>query len=429
MAMMSMAELVGVSVGYVASAALSFILLVVGAVTAAGKACVYGVYVGVAWLLPTAECTEAALGVLYRSASFAYEMAAAWHVQTPLGYLLAFTFLAIVGSLGGDQVELSLGFVTLSFYAAILAFVGILALGVTEKVCLCCEFVVSSAIDLVQRARNMLGGVAKGASDPFARHFGTPAADPFFRLFDTPAADPFARLFGKPAATARSGSRPLLVVAVVLVLVAACMLYVYSRRRHRRQEPEHGRVVERSLNRLHRHGREHTELEYDGQAAAALAAAPAAAPAAAASAVAAAAAVAFGSACGSADDPPSQFVCPITHELMADPCLTADGQCYSREGIEMWMKARSPATSPVTGLVLTSRTLTPNIALRQLIEQWREAHPKIYGAAGAAEEALRVEANGIGGAAGGRAVSASSRRALSGLVPADLLGGQGWRNR
>eukprot|EP00620_Florenciella_sp_RCC1587_P023891 CAMPEP_0182568148 /NCGR_PEP_ID=MMETSP1324-20130603/9173_1 /TAXON_ID=236786 /ORGANISM="Florenciella sp., Strain RCC1587" /LENGTH=421 /DNA_ID=CAMNT_0024782265 /DNA_START=62 /DNA_END=1327 /DNA_ORIENTATION=+ len=421
MAMMSMAELVGVSVGYVASAALSFILLVVGAVTAAGKACVYGVHVGVAWLLPTAECTEAALGVLYRSACFAYEVASAWHVQTPLGILLAFTFLAIVGSLGGDQVELSLGFVTLFFYAAILAFVAILALGVTEKVCLCCEFVVSSAIDLVQRASYMLVGAAKGASDPFARHFGTPAADPFFRLFDTPAASPFARLFGKPAATAQGGSRALLVVAVVLVLVAACMLYVYSRRRHRRQEPEHGRVMERSLNRLHRHWREHTELQYDGQAAAALAAAPAAA--------AAAASVAFGSARGSADDPPSQFVCPITHELMADPCLTADGQCYSREGIEMWMKARSPATSPVTGLVLTSRTLTPNIALRQLIEQWREAHPKIYGAAGAAEEALRVEATGIGEAPGGRAVSASSRRALSGLVPADLLGGQGWRNR
>ena len=66
---------------------------------------------------------------------------------------------------------------------------------------------------------------------------------------------------------------------------------------------------------------------------------------------------------------PPEFMCPITQELMTDPVTTADGQSYERAAIEKWLKRKK--TSPLTGLVLGSTTLTPNIALRSMIGSWR----------------------------------------------------------
>jgi len=66
--------------------------------------------------------------------------------------------------------------------------------------------------------------------------------------------------------------------------------------------------------------------------------------------------------------------CSITHELMADPVMCADGQTYERSAIEQWFDTGS-ATSPATGEVLASLNLVPYIALRSAIY---EIFPEVY---------------------------------------------------
>ncbi len=66
------------------------------------------------------------------------------------------------------------------------------------------------------------------------------------------------------------------------------------------------------------------------------------------------------------------FFCPITAEIMQDPVTTADGQTYERAAIERWLE--SSDTSPATGAKLPSKTLVPNIALRQAVEEWEQLY-------------------------------------------------------
>ena len=64
---------------------------------------------------------------------------------------------------------------------------------------------------------------------------------------------------------------------------------------------------------------------------------------------------------------PDSLRCPITYCIMNDPVMTADGHTYEREAILRWLGGNN--TSPRTGLPLESRTLRPNIALRNVIEE------------------------------------------------------------
>jgi hypothetical protein len=57
---------------------------------------------------------------------------------------------------------------------------------------------------------------------------------------------------------------------------------------------------------------------------------------------------------------------------MDDPVSTCDGFTYERSSIERWL--RQSSLSPLTNLVLPRKELTPNVALRQLITQFREAN-------------------------------------------------------
>ena len=70
------------------------------------------------------------------------------------------------------------------------------------------------------------------------------------------------------------------------------------------------------------------------------------------------------------------FLCPLTHQLMADPVVAADGHTYEREAIEQWLQHQQahgkPLTSPKTNEPLAHSHLIPNHQLRALI---REAHP------------------------------------------------------
>lgn len=65
---------------------------------------------------------------------------------------------------------------------------------------------------------------------------------------------------------------------------------------------------------------------------------------------------------------PRSFLCPITMELMTNPCIAADGHSYEREAIEKWFLRKS--TSPVTNLPMNSTTLIENHSLRSAIEQY-----------------------------------------------------------
>ena len=70
---------------------------------------------------------------------------------------------------------------------------------------------------------------------------------------------------------------------------------------------------------------------------------------------------------------PDGYECPITQEVMTDPVVAADGQSYERADITRWLAGHN--TSPATGAVLASTALTPNVALRKAIAEWRERQP------------------------------------------------------
>lgn len=65
---------------------------------------------------------------------------------------------------------------------------------------------------------------------------------------------------------------------------------------------------------------------------------------------------------------PSEFFCPITHEVMLDPVILSDGYSYERSAITKWLASGS-CSSPMTNATLAHKTLTPNYALRMLIQR------------------------------------------------------------
>lgn len=71
-------------------------------------------------------------------------------------------------------------------------------------------------------------------------------------------------------------------------------------------------------------------------------------------------------------DPPNEYLCPISLNLMNDPVISADGHSYERKEIEFWFA--SHRKSPKTGNDLSDLRLIPNIALRQLIDDFRTKH-------------------------------------------------------
>uniref|UniRef100_A0A0A9WSG0 WD repeat, SAM and U-box domain-containing protein 1 n=2 Tax=Lygus hesperus TaxID=30085 RepID=A0A0A9WSG0_LYGHE len=68
-------------------------------------------------------------------------------------------------------------------------------------------------------------------------------------------------------------------------------------------------------------------------------------------------------------EPPHEFLCPITHQLMRDPVVAADGGSYERSAIESWF-ATGRTTSPMTNEILDSTKLEPNTSLRQSIANY-----------------------------------------------------------
>ncbi|KAL4295565.1 hypothetical protein GQ457_12G028020 [Hibiscus cannabinus] len=72
--------------------------------------------------------------------------------------------------------------------------------------------------------------------------------------------------------------------------------------------------------------------------------------------------------------PFKNFLCPLTKEVMKEPVVLESSQTYERRAIEYWFErclddGREP-TCPVTGQVLKSLELKPNIGLAGAIEEW-----------------------------------------------------------
>lgn len=85
--------------------------------------------------------------------------------------------------------------------------------------------------------------------------------------------------------------------------------------------------------------------------------------------------------------PPSEFMCPITYELMADPVVLDDGQTYERSAIAAWLQTHR--TSPLTNRSV-SGTMNPNYALRAAIERWVATAPVATGPITRAEKTFKV---------------------------------------
>ena len=70
---------------------------------------------------------------------------------------------------------------------------------------------------------------------------------------------------------------------------------------------------------------------------------------------------------------PSDYLCPITYEIMVDPVFTVDGETYERSAIARWF-AQEKNTSPRTNQPLAHTVLTSNRTLLRAIAQWRDVH-------------------------------------------------------
>jgi hypothetical protein len=70
-------------------------------------------------------------------------------------------------------------------------------------------------------------------------------------------------------------------------------------------------------------------------------------------------------------EPPHEFLCPISMELMTDPVVLVETkQTYDRASIAHWF-ALGNKTDPLTNLPLESPAMEPDRALRVKIEAWQ----------------------------------------------------------
>ncbi|XP_062015851.1 U-box domain-containing protein 44-like [Rosa rugosa] len=96
--------------------------------------------------------------------------------------------------------------------------------------------------------------------------------------------------------------------------------------------------------------------------------------------------------------PFKNFLCPLTKEVMRDPVVLQSSQTYERSAIKYWFErcfddGREP-TCPVTGQVLQSLELKPNIGLAGAIEEWVNRNVEILvkiGVQKLSEEPLMVD--------------------------------------
>eukprot|EP00803_Ostreobium_quekettii_P005063 evm.model.scf_470.4 EVM.evm.TU.scf_470.4 scf_470:52076-57164(-) len=69
---------------------------------------------------------------------------------------------------------------------------------------------------------------------------------------------------------------------------------------------------------------------------------------------------------------PADLLCPITHKLMENPTMLVEtGHTYDAEAIENWL-AQGNRTCPTTEQPLSSTKTVINIAIKRMVEDWKE---------------------------------------------------------
>ncbi|XP_022725345.1 putative U-box domain-containing protein 42 isoform X2 [Durio zibethinus] len=69
------------------------------------------------------------------------------------------------------------------------------------------------------------------------------------------------------------------------------------------------------------------------------------------------------------------FFCPLTKQIMDDPVTIENGVTYERKAITEWFETFNHLEDiicPTTGMKLTSRVLSTNVALKTTIEEWKD---------------------------------------------------------
>ena len=74
-------------------------------------------------------------------------------------------------------------------------------------------------------------------------------------------------------------------------------------------------------------------------------------------------------------EPPHDFICSITQEIMVNPVICASGHSYDHDAIQCWLATNH--TCPKTNEHLRSKSLTPNHALRSLIREWVQTEDQV----------------------------------------------------
>lgn len=71
----------------------------------------------------------------------------------------------------------------------------------------------------------------------------------------------------------------------------------------------------------------------------------------------------------------TQFICPLTKLIFAEPVVAADGYIYEEMGIKEWLKEND--TSPTTGENMNSRLVKVH-PFKVLVDKFMEEHPELY---------------------------------------------------
>lgn len=71
---------------------------------------------------------------------------------------------------------------------------------------------------------------------------------------------------------------------------------------------------------------------------------------------------------------PQSFCCPITHLIMNNPYVDNEGNTYELSAIKEWLTKKKE--SPITRNFMNETHLTPNRALKDLIDKWIQDHTK-----------------------------------------------------
>ena len=74
--------------------------------------------------------------------------------------------------------------------------------------------------------------------------------------------------------------------------------------------------------------------------------------------------------CDSSGDTPSEFVCPITCDVMTSPVRCSDGFVYEESAIKEWLMTRRN-TSPMTNLEMHNTDFEPCEELKSKIEAFK----------------------------------------------------------